>query len=657
MSNYTDLISRLNKKTGPINLSEIVELLEEQTLPADALGPGSVEQSVAEAIAARLEIAALGAYPIDKFSATGAVAGGEVDARAAFVAAFAAGEHIILQPATYRWSDLIDAGSLENVTISGVPGVTKITGDFGPRMLLLDNLTNVEFYGIIFENTNNQASPDGAYGTVYSYRSIWNNVRFRKCGFTAPNGNLNGLMVYVRTTPTDATNNAAIDGLLIEDCDFFDLGRIGCVIMNRWGGGEGLLQNSAAAAQSIITLPSWFSATDDIYNGLTIKILSGAGRGQSFTITDYTGSSKQVTISGTIGTNLDTTSYFEIGPGRHGFVRNVQVRNNRFRNLGLSGTSGIAVSLDGYGEGFKVSGNDLKNCLTIGLENVGWIKGEITGNTFSDFRSGRGWTPLSLSTNTNLMYKLLLQGNKCLEAANAPIAMYGVFESILQDEYYWSADQTYTLLSRYFQRNTLKKCYIRGTGANQVAWGRANEAGRPVSDNIDESCTFDQGESTNNFSAVRATGSATLRNITRDATILNASGFAHDETRSDAGDAATVATLNRLERSNWGSNLSGAPGTYRNGVYTYAMSDADASPSSLHSQHDDIKITGTLTATRTLTWPKWDKKWTFWNATSQTVNVKSSGSSSSVAIAAGSRIRVGLDLTNNELVAMQTATS
>ena len=46
MSNYTDLISRLNKKTGPINLSEIVELLEEQTLPADALGPGSVASPI-----------------------------------------------------------------------------------------------------------------------------------------------------------------------------------------------------------------------------------------------------------------------------------------------------------------------------------------------------------------------------------------------------------------------------------------------------------------------------------------------------------------------------------------------------------------------------------------------------------------------------------
>lgn len=619
------------------------------SITANELGPGTVERTLADVLTDLTQRERRGAYQIDKFSATGSVAGGTVDARAAFAAAFASGEHIILQPATYKWSDIIDAGSLSNVTISGVPGITKITGDFGPRMLLLDDLTNVEFNGIIFENTNAQVSADAAYGTVYSYRSIWSDVRFKNCGFTAPNGNLNGLMVYVRTTPTDATNNAAIDGLLIEGCDFHDIGRIGCMIMCRWGGGEGLLQNNASSAQSIITLPSWFSETDDTYNGLTLKILSGAGRGQTFTIADYTGSNKQVTISGTVGTSLDTTSYFEIGPGRHGYVRNVKVKNNKFRNLGLSGTSGIGLSLDGYGEGFEVSGNSLRNCLTVGIENVGWIKGAIRENNFADFRSGRAWAPLSLSTNTNLMYKLLLQGNKCLEAANATIAMYGVMDSLLQDEYYWSDSLTYTLRSRYFQRNTLRECYIRGSGTNQIAWARENETGRPVQDNIDEGCTFDHSESTNNSSVVRAAGSAVLRNITRDATILNVTGVAHDETSS--------ARLNRLERTNWGSNLSVAPGTYRNGMYIYSMSDADVSPTSLHAQHEDIKITGTLTATRTLTWPKWDKKWTFWNATSQTVNVKSSGSSSSVAIAAGSRIRVAMDLTNNELVAMQTATS
>lgn len=47
MSNYSDLLARLHKKTGPINLSEIVELLEEQTIPENALGPGSVATPIA----------------------------------------------------------------------------------------------------------------------------------------------------------------------------------------------------------------------------------------------------------------------------------------------------------------------------------------------------------------------------------------------------------------------------------------------------------------------------------------------------------------------------------------------------------------------------------------------------------------------------------
>lgn len=47
MSNYTNIISRLRKKTGPISLVEIIELLEEQNFPANALGPGTVEREVA----------------------------------------------------------------------------------------------------------------------------------------------------------------------------------------------------------------------------------------------------------------------------------------------------------------------------------------------------------------------------------------------------------------------------------------------------------------------------------------------------------------------------------------------------------------------------------------------------------------------------------
>lgn len=75
MSTYSDLLARLRKKTGPINLSEIVELLEKQTFPADALGEGSVERGVAD------ELRDLG-VPVERY---GAVSGASDDATASLI--------------------------------------------------------------------------------------------------------------------------------------------------------------------------------------------------------------------------------------------------------------------------------------------------------------------------------------------------------------------------------------------------------------------------------------------------------------------------------------------------------------------------------------------------------------------------------------------
>lgn len=40
MSEYQDIISRLQTKVGPIILTEILELIENQEIAADALAPG-----------------------------------------------------------------------------------------------------------------------------------------------------------------------------------------------------------------------------------------------------------------------------------------------------------------------------------------------------------------------------------------------------------------------------------------------------------------------------------------------------------------------------------------------------------------------------------------------------------------------------------------
>lgn len=76
MSTYSDLLARLRKKTGPINLSEIVELLEEQAFPEGTLGPGSVERSVVDKLGETVSVKDFGA-----------VGDGVTDDRPAFQAA------------------------------------------------------------------------------------------------------------------------------------------------------------------------------------------------------------------------------------------------------------------------------------------------------------------------------------------------------------------------------------------------------------------------------------------------------------------------------------------------------------------------------------------------------------------------------------------
>lgn len=70
-----------------------------------------------------------------------------------------------------------------------------------------------------------------------------------------------------------------------------------------------------AGAAGTITLDASASATDDIYNGMVVKITGGTGSGQVRKITDYVGSTKVATVSPNWGTNPDATSTFEIRAG------------------------------------------------------------------------------------------------------------------------------------------------------------------------------------------------------------------------------------------------------------------------------------------------------------------------------------------------------
>ena len=83
-------------------------------------------------------------------------------------------------------------------------------------------------------------------------------------------------------------------------------------------GGTGYVNTNTGTAQSgststTIILAATASATDDLYNNMTVYISSGTGSGQIKTITDYVGSTKTATVS-TWTTTPATDSVYEVMP-------------------------------------------------------------------------------------------------------------------------------------------------------------------------------------------------------------------------------------------------------------------------------------------------------------------------------------------------------
>jgi hypothetical protein len=72
---------------------------------------------------------------------------------------------------------------------------------------------------------------------------------------------------------------------------------------------------ATAGAASAITFPAAAAATDDIYNGLRIKITQGTGIGQERVISDYDGATKVATVSTAWGVTPDNTSVFSVTNG------------------------------------------------------------------------------------------------------------------------------------------------------------------------------------------------------------------------------------------------------------------------------------------------------------------------------------------------------
>lgn len=154
-------------------------------------------------------------------------------ALAAFFASASDGINF-LPAGTYTTTALLDLSAvpLSRCVIRGVPGKTKITGNFGYALILLGALDHVVFEDIVFESAYVNATPSGNTAIVMTGSTDVIETGFERCKFTAPNAATQGLAFFTRTVAS-GTDTAVIDGLWIQHCEFEALGNTGCTIYNR----------------------------------------------------------------------------------------------------------------------------------------------------------------------------------------------------------------------------------------------------------------------------------------------------------------------------------------------------------------------------------------------------------------------------------------
>ena len=187
-------------------------------------------------------------------------------------------------------------------------------------------------------------------------------------------------------------------------------------------GGTGYVNTNTGTAQSgststTIILASTASATDDIYNNMTVYISSGTGSGQIKTITDYVGSTKTATVS-TWTTNPDTTSVYEVMPavaittteGSNAAARCSSVLGGVIKKVSMTavGTlyrSATAVLTGGGGSGCTLEprigpkGGHGKNAKTeLGGAYV-MVNVRLVGTEGGDFTVGDDFRKVILITN------------------------------------------------------------------------------------------------------------------------------------------------------------------------------------------------------------------------------------------------------------------
>lgn len=149
----------------------------------------------------------------------------------------APGNIAILPAGTWRLTSELQI-ALSNCEIRGVPGLTKITGNFGFRLIRLLDCNNVKISGITFDNQYVNATEDQGFGILWSQGNTLTDLTIEKCYFTVPNANTNAIKFNASTASGGLANARNYQRVSIVDSTFKDVGRMGIEYLNHYLDGQ-----------------------------------------------------------------------------------------------------------------------------------------------------------------------------------------------------------------------------------------------------------------------------------------------------------------------------------------------------------------------------------------------------------------------------------
>jgi len=467
--------------------------------------------------------------------------------------------------------------ALANCNLIGVPGLSQfkfgITVATGGNCINFNNPSDVSIYGIVFNDGRTYAT--ALAGATITANGNMKNVVFEKCTFTGTLINIQALCFFVNTS-TSVNGTNVLNNVKVKNCFFNQVGNSAVTLMNR----------QPAANANRYTVCSGFYMQDNYATG-----------------------------------------------------------------LGTQGSYGMLISLDGFGIDWFIERNYLSGGYAQMIENTNFQSGHIKDNHIGACPAGCSFMSFNNTITNNYLTNIIISGNICDSPQTLQTNLTQMSNCVIENNYFSSTgavppvvinavsncqfrNNTYTssgtnenvrmyaVQNNIFEGDQFVNTYATGGVATNIYSPSALTSVAASSGNKFIGCTFDNSVSSSNSAPLGFPDSAAVNNYAINCTFNKGTG-GYNCVPPWTGASPSCYLVNPITNNASIFNLASTTIGIPDANYTYTSSDGLAA--------NYFLITGSPTATRTITMPTLPGNLAFKNQTGQSVSILMGAGSQTIA--------------------------